>query len=116
MPEIILSRLQYVAAGIVFQSSLFSFDDLAHLNHVEVKIAPTTVGKRALIAYVKLYFDRWTYVQHGPSDHPAHKMPAEVSVVFLQNRQRKLTGYYTVAFFYNGDPGEPKFLHSIVGW
>jgi hypothetical protein len=111
----VLSRLQFVVAGLVHESNLFTPEDLAHLSNCVFSLDPTTRGENALIAGVIVEFRNWSYLDHREARHDADRMPAEVRVVFLQDEDRKLTGAVECGFFAE-DPVLTKQLDYIRGW
>lgn len=115
MSKIVLSRLQFIVAGLVHASPLFTQEDLAHLSNCEVQLAYTTMDENAFIADVGMYFKNWSYINHKTSSHDADKMPAEVRVVFFQDQNRKLTGKVELGFFAE-DPVLTTQLDYLRGW
>lgn len=115
MSKIALSKLQFVAVSLICKSSLFTEEDLAHLDFCEVKLTNTTEGENALIADLDVYFDNWSYLDHRKSSHPAEEMPAETRVVFMQDSNRKLTGDVEVGFFAE-DPASREHIEYLRGW
>ena len=117
MTKIDLSRLEFVVVGLVHASSstLFTQEDIAHLSSCEVELNNSTRDEPCLIADVGVYFKEWSYLDHKPSSHEAHRMPAEVRVVFLQDQDRRLTGEVEIGFFAE-DPVLTTKLDYLMGW
>lgn len=115
MSEIALSRLQFIVSGLVYNSTLFSLVDFAHLNHIEVTLTETKECRNALLAEVRVYFYNWSYTKHEESTDLADAMPAEVRVVFMQDKKRKLTGQVIYGFF-GEEPKNTGYLPYLRGW
>ena len=111
----VLSRLQFVVAGLVHDAGLFTKEDLAHLRACTFSLDLTTRGEHALIAGVIVEFGNWSYLDHCEAQHDAGRMPAEVHIVFLQDEDRKLTGKVKCGFF-GEEPVLIRQIDHIKGW
>ena len=111
-----LSKVKFVALGLVHQADLFTKEDLAHLSNCTIEVNPTNIGpEHALIADIKVFFSNLYYLDHKPSTHPVDLMPAEIRFAFLQSPDRKLTGEVEGGFFGEGT-ALARRLNYIRGW
>jgi len=110
-----LSRLQFVAIGLVHDSELFTSEDLAHLNNCTFDLQYTTRGERALIATFVIEFRNWSYLNHREAQSDAERMPAEIQIAFEQDIVGKLTGKIESGFIAE-EPVLIRQLDYLKGW
>lgn len=110
-----LSKIQFVAFALISEASLFTPEDMAHLDYCTIELNQAG-DENALIADVGVFFNNWSYIDHKESTHPAHLMPAEVRIVFFQNADRKLSGKIECGFFADDPVLLTKEFEYIRGW
>ena len=111
-----LSRLEFVALGLLHAAHPFTQEDFGHLHRCSVNVYETEdENTRELVAYVKVYFTGWSYLEHEPSTLPADQTSAELAFSFEQDENGRLTGKVRGGFYADKDFVNCE-LQYIKGW
>jgi hypothetical protein len=114
----VLSKLQFVAIGLLHEAKLFTDEDLAHLSHCSVNVYQADGfddDTHSLEAIMNVHFKDWSYSKHK-ADTTAHgTMSATVNFSFEQDKDLKLTGKVRGGF-YADDDVLVRELQYIKGW